>query len=415
MIYKVHNIKFIKISAILFLILTIVLNSGSVISKTSLNYITDFFLYVSLFFGLLYLLIFKPINLKVDLSLFIFMTLSYSILLSIIYNFSYFNFIYSLKILLVITFAFIFTKLIRFKSFIKGYILVLSFLTIVSLMSLFIIIVFGSHWLPIIENGNNVSYSTGLIFNFFNVDSNFQYKNMSVFWEPGVYASFLNIGLIFESYFKKNNESKLIILLFSIGILSTQSSAGYALLLLYVAMRLFEKRKYNYIVFFLFVITSFSLYFFMDYFVDFLLNWNYEIFYKFFSNDNITTGTRLNSPLLNYFIFMESPFFGEGFYNADEKYIYLMEYTKNIYYVVAQTSTSGFLLASLGILGSIYTIAWITSILKVKDYNVFIRLIMCTVFLLIINKEPHTTILVSYCILFYFLSYTSHKNEVGNE
>lgn len=71
--------------------------------------------------------------------------------------------------------------------------------------------------------------------------------------------------------------------------------------------------------------------------------------------------------------------------------------------MAAQTSTSTYFLAALGIIGLLYTVGWLAIL---GDHNLSIgeRIIILTCFLLILNKEPHSAILVTFMILFYFLS-----------
>ena len=123
-----------------------------------------------------------------------------------------------------------------------------------------------------------------------------------------------------------------------------------------------------------------------------------EIFGKFIASDGISS-SRFIAPKINLSIFMKQPLFGVGLSEATNMFIYLGESLG----VNHQTSTSTFYLASLGIMGSVFTFLWIFSIMKIRYLNISVRIIILTIFLVILNKEPHSSILVTNCILFNFL------------
>ena len=91
-------------------------------------------------------------------------------------------------------------------------------------------------------------------------------------------------------------------------------------------------------------------------------------------------------------MFSKSPIFGIGVEEAVE----------NIEYV-ADTSTSTYLLSIFGIFGGLYTLYWIVGILGIKNKNLMIKIMILIVALLILNKEPHQNILITWCFMFWGL------------
>jgi hypothetical protein len=396
------------IRAVVFFIIVscCILNSAYALNTTDHN-ISKEVLYATFIFFVFITIIKKEINVKMDNAIMFYIVLMMSFALSIFFNFSPTTVLFFFRIIMVVTVAFLITRYVDFKTFVKYYIKIVKFLTVTSLIAWITVAIIGAEWLPTIINRNDVTYHNGILFFFYNLDSGIQIRNMSVFWEPGIYASFLIIALVFETCFKEGKESKYNILLFILGLISTQSSAGYALFLLYICLRLSMSKGQLRFVTLTFVFGfSVIIYFFIDSISLWLLNWNYDIFYKFFSDQNATTGTRLYSPLLNLQIFSESPIWGQGFYKAERSYVELMVSTYSNYRVVAQTSTSALYMAAIGIMGAIYTLAWIISIIKLKTFGILTRIIIISIFLLIVNKEPHTSIITTYCILFYLLAYS---------
>lgn len=412
MIYKNYDKKSIKYFLYLVIICSCFLNSAYALNTTHLMFYSKIFLYIIAITLLILLSINSKMRITVDDSLKLYLMFFSFFIISLSFNFSLENAFYFFTIFLTITVAFMITRYIEFSMFVRIYIKVLKFLTFTSLIAWLIVNLIGTDLLPTITNSNGVTYYMGYFF-FFIETGNTTYSNMSIFWEPGIFASFLLIALVFETCFKEEKESKGNVFLFIIGLISTQSSAGLALLALYFAIKVFNSKSYmKFLTIFSIVSLSSLIIIWSDFFREWLLNWNYDLFYKFFSVENATTGTRLHSPLINLQIFSESPLLGKGFFEAEKQYIDLMNSTYNVLFVEAQTSTSGFYFASIGIFGLIYTGAWTLSILKNSSIGKLpTRILILLIFLLIVNKEPHTNIMITYCILFYMVDNSYKYNN----
>ena len=108
--------------------------------------------------------------------------------------------------------------------------------------------------------------------------------------------------------------------------------------------------------------------------------------------ENIADSSRIKAIEHNLKSFMSDPIFGVGISNAQ----------RNMRHV-ADTSTSTYLLSIFGLLGGLYTVCWIYGILKNVKKNLFVKILLLTIALIIVNKEPHHQILSSWCILFYLI------------
>lgn len=391
----------------------IIWNSGYALSKTSWN-IARPLLYVTVVACLIATVIKNngKIQMKCNLANMWYWWFVISFIISAVFNINKDNLKSALFMIILITTARAISRIITFETFVKVFITTMKLLTIISIVSFLIVNRIGPNWLPKILNYNGVTYYNGILFFFQYNDIGIISRCMSIFWEPGVYASFLIIALIFESCFKNEKESKLNIIIFITGIIFSSSSAGYLLLLLYIALRMSMNKGAKYIIAMVIsVVAAILIFIFANSLQNLLLQLNYDLFYKFFYSNNITSGTRIYSPLINFNIFLESPLFGVGFSTADTLYSMLMESYKSVYYVVAQTSTSTIFLASSGVLGLVYSFSLFFPVLKIKRLNLITRLIISAILLLIVNKEPHTSMLVTYCIMFYFIYYNLNEKK----
>lgn len=353
---------------------------------------------------LLFLNFNKPLIANSQLALYVILLLS--ILFSFISNGNYSFLNTNIKLVLIITFAYLFTKNVRFDNFIEYYVRVLKVIVFISLIGYVLInfeIILTS--LPVIENVNGVRYYNGIVFfslkDFgFNTPSGTG-RNIGVFWEPGLYASFLIIGLLFEIGFKKKF-SYYTIGFFLIALLTTLSTFAYLMLLLLLAFKV-GNRITKAQMFFVYGISAVVVIFlFLNY--EALLNYLYvlkpELFGKVVES-SISLTDRIESPLTNIKIFFDNPIFGAGLGKAETIFSNLTE--------AAQTSTSTFMVAAFGIFGISYTVFFVYGIMSLKMLNSYMRIIVIILILLIVNKEPHIFFTITYIILFYFLNVSREK------
>lgn len=217
-------------------------------------------------------------------------------------------------------------------------------------------------------------------------------RNISVFWEPGLYSTVLIYCIIFEiCSFKRNN---LRILIFILGILSSKSTFGIVCLILVIVFFLSKKmdiKGYN-ILYGIFLIMLFFLYIKFNEIVKFLAGYYPIVFEKIINNSDSITD-RLASPINNMKVFMNAPFLGNGIKTAEDLYLTIS--------YIPQLSTVTYYFAIFGIFGGVYIFFILKSIFSLEDCNKNMKMILFTIIFFIVNKEPHLYITITYIILFY--------------
>lgn len=302
--------------------------------------------------------------------------------------------------LFTISSAFAITYLYNFHEFSKYYLKFMKIITVISLIGYTLANsqILVNH-LPLLSNLNGVCYRVGLIFNYIDIIPE---RNCGIFWEPGLFASYLILALILEITKKKINIINISI--FLLGLLTAHSSAGYVLLVMVILLFFANKFNSNH--------NTYCVPQIICAVIITLLALNVEIFIRIFSLENNEYFTKLlpenllnSSRFLaishNLNIFLDNPFFGAGVTNLAETSMY-----------VADTSTSTYLLALYGLLGGVYSVLWIIGIFTQVNLNINSKIIISLIFLSILNKEPHLNIMLSWCLLFWLIksNKTFHKN-----
>lgn len=224
---------------------------------------------------------------------------------------------------------------------------------------------------------------------------------MGPFWEPGLFSSFLLFGLGLETIvfrFEKNRMWVVITLI--VGILFSQSAAGYLLLLLELFIWFQRNRKLHAIWNIVVVVIILTGLYFQDYITLLLYEINPDVFWKL-TTDSITGNTRYMSPIVCFKVFLENPVFGNGLSLAIEKYNLLKTTVGSNMTIDALTSTNVFFLSAFGLWGASYTIAWVAGIMKKKYLSIVVRMLLLVFFMIILNKEPHYNLMITYVVMFY--------------
>ena len=243
------------------------------------------------------------------------------------------------------------------------------------------------------SNINGTQYKTIFVCSWM-LNSN---RLMGIFWEPGLYASSAVIAIILAKKYLTGVEKIVSYVVLIIGVLLSQSTAGYILLALSLYFILFQRKEHKSIIDYIVLFVCVYLFFNYEHMVQMLLDMNPDIFWKL-SGNNLTTDTRLNSPLACLNIFKMNPITGVGLRYATD----LFSSLKNQYHMDALTSTSFFYLAAYGIWGLSYSaLNWLV-VFRRKSISFPIKIILLTITFLILNKEPHYSIAVTYVFLFYF-------------
>lgn len=282
-----------------------------------------------------------------------------------------------------------------FQDFLTVYLRVMTIVSVVSLIGYYLVNVgYGNLSLPIVYNINAVPYAVGGIF-FYIVS--IPHRNIGIFWEPGLFASFLILALVFELHYRQGRPRIVNIVLYVATVITTVSAAGYGLLLfvfttvLIRASVIVKNAKLRIIVRASVVALSIAL-----------LLYYPTVFELVGIADNSTIQrlaveamagqSRLLAVGHNLSMFLENPIFGNGFTESYSRVLY-----------VADTSTSTFMLSVFGILGIQYTLYWIYGVVKGKGRDMPIKILVALIILFIVNKEPHHNLVVSWCLMFYFI------------
>ena len=303
------------------------------------------------------------------------------------------------KYIALVLIAFYFVQQQTTEKISELFVNVMLILSIISLLFMLITVFYGEFTpISIVSTENSkVKYYNYLIFFKPNLLTNLIFRNQGVFWEPGLYASYLLIAMMLEINFSRNIKIWKIIILI-ITLFTTLSTAGILMLSLIILLYVerFIKKKYMYYLFVLAVMTIVIIgYFFKDNIIQYLVEFNPRLFFKLLSNET-TKMTRLYAPLLNLFIFLENPIFGAGYIGATE--IFQLEKMK--YYIDSQTSTNFYMLAALGTFGVLYTVWWLKSIFMNKSFSIITKIGIFLLIFIILNKEPHNELLLTWVILF---------------
>lgn len=259
--------------------------------------------------------------------------------------------------------------------------------------------------LPRMINSNESEYTVGYIFNYI---TRMPERNCGVFWEPGVFASFLCTAMLYEILFSSQKIRVLRIVLYSVGIYTANSSAGFALWAVCM-LSLLTKRKNSQEVHNLHSVLSaivFGCALFAIANVDSIISmtiFKNNPYLAKLSSEHIASSERGFAFTHNIGIFAEHPLFGAGFKITDS----LMQH-------YADTSTTTYFMSLFGIMGVSYTVFWIIAVSRQKKLNLYSKILVLIVILSIINKEPHGLILFTWCTLFYLLSTERNKDACRN-
>ena len=239
-------------------------------------------------------------------------------------------------------------------------------------------------------------------------------RAMGVFWEPGVFASMVILTMILELYFKKEKISLYRLVLYTVGVFLSGSTAGILILGILLIAYLWrrwglEKHWFPNLVFVVLVIFG-ALYY--EKVFELLYDLNPDIFGKLMETTSETTATRLNAPLVNLEIFLDSPVLGHGFTDAATLFADKMNVASDLN-IVAQTSTSTQMMASVGILGIAYTVGLVFPLFAGKKSGLgFVsRVAIAAIMLLVTNKEPHVYIALTWIMMFVFMMPAAQEIE----
>lgn len=284
----------------------------------------------------------------------------------------------------------------------KAYVWVMIFLSAMSLVA-FVFVVLGNFPpLPSMEaeNGKTV-YLNGIVFC---IDMVLNHgRSIGIFWEPSIMAGYINVALFFVLVMRIPCRKWGRFVLY-LALLATESSGGLIGFMFVVAGAVAQRGgKSGTLLALMAAVASLFFIAFYDQIEQALLNFNYEFFYKFFGgSESGTTQTRIDSPLVNLRIWHLSPLVGFGLDGTSALYK-IMRVDSSVTNM-AQTSTMALFLASFGILGISYTLAWVRALTRHKRLPIVSRVMGVALFVLFLNEVPCTQFVMPYILLFALLS-----------
>lgn len=315
-----------------------------------------------------------------------------------------YNYKYCISVIVFMFTAMTITKVIPFKEFGYVYIRAILAIAIISLVG-YGIVNYTSVQLPFISMSSvkeDVSYKIGFIYNYLPYQKD---RNCGAFWEPGLFSTHLVVAYLLTLKYKPT-KAVLYKAIFLLTILTTKSSAGYCLMILCLLLELTIRfcngisRKQTLFSFFVIVIVLFLALFVSaneDIMSTILLGSGSgggaaQIFSKL-RIENVFGSQRGSAVSFWLTQFIENPLLGRGFVGIKEQYIW-------------DTCTSFMFLGGCGILGATYIVAWIKGIVSIRNINASSKFLVFGIVFVILNKEPHAKILLTWMILFYLMSET---------
>ena len=296
-------------------------------------------------------------------------------------------------VVICITIGFAVVNFLTYERFVKIYKEMMLFLSVFSLFTLALWFIAPSviTALPVARQTTATYYNA--IFSIVS-SSTYSTRNIGMFWEPGAYAIFLNIALLFEMTDKKQSLIKMLI--FMLTIVTTLSTLGIICLANLVLVYIFGKeeniphyKRNKFIVLAISVATAVYIFYHGDYFI-------YHVFGKLTNNTdsytNISTSTRINAIIYPFKAFKESPFVGVG----------LNEFLRISREYCDSMATCTFLnwLAIYGIFGLIFVIPCVNIFLK-HGKTLISKIGLLIFAVLLFSTEAFLTIGFVYILVFY--------------
>lgn len=312
------------------------------------------------------------------------------------------NFFSNFKFLFLVFFCFTLVICYRPTVLIKLYMEIIYWVCVISLFGYFIVNGLALYEMfPLVYNSNDIAYRSA--FFFYSFDGFLSFRNIGVFWEPGVFATMIYFALMLDIYFKYNSY-KTFQLVLIVSLITTFSSAGFILFLLYLVFLVLNSSvRFNFKEVFLYVIVVSVLVAVTYTMMDIVSNVGVDpmrVFNKISSYED-NESHRLMSPTLSLNLFLEKPFFGWGMVDGMLKYVEIGN--------ISLTSTSTYYLMAFGVLGSLLIIIPIIFFSTMYSFSFLERMLLFVSYFFIQNKEPHVYFSLSYIVLFYMFIHLANS------
>ena len=376
------NKRIIDIILIVLYTLIIVLLSGTPFTTiyTSIGYLI-------LPFGFLAFLIlfFLSGTFKITKNNIFFVLLLVMVCFTMTINLEFLNF-FHIKLFMTICFSYYLCKKYSRTHVSKFIVDFMFWITLISLPLYFINnYLFPLSFFPVFTKINDV----GIVFNYL-----IQYpeRNCAIFWEPGIFASYISIALILLILSNEKKNRKFKYLVFFLGLISAHSSAGYVLgvmcLLLMLYKNLDDKLSFKTVFAIIFSIAVIVILISYEEILRITGLINNPYIEKLLI-DNVLTSSRFEALAANFVVFLKNPLFGAGINEVKEKLV-----------LCGDMATSTYLMSIYGILGILFTFILFYGIFTQKKINICSKIIVSFIMICIVNKEPHVLMPFIWFIIF---------------
>lgn len=370
------------------------LSSGHVYSVTKGN-LCDYLLFATLFFMIVRKILYKKTSVgKSTVHVFALITIAFVIdmLMNMLYNYSL---LYSIRFFSIIVYSYIFTTELDFDSFKNLYVKCMTIISAIAIVGF----VIGSlsnfyYTLPTITNVNGISYYDGIIF--FGMNDYSRGRNLGIFWEPGIFAIFIAIAILFI-LFDSRKIKKLQFGILLATLFSTLSTTGYFLMSICLVGLIYTRKKAGITKVILIILSVFFVIIgIINSSVIFsaLLSTFPRVFTKLIDNSPSTT-YRMDSIKYNLEIFSRSPIWGNGLIRTN---ILFSEMSMG-----SQTSTMTLYFAQFGLIGVIYVVSFYVAAIKYRKWTKGMSILFCIAWTIMLNVEIVTFFPLIHIISFYFI------------
>lgn len=370
-------------------------------------------MFAILLINVLYTNVYKQKKLNLNLKkMLVFLFMSILLMLNKVLTSDSSNFTFMLIILIAI--AFIFSELFSLDKFINYFTNIMIFLCVYSLLATYLAIsfptIFSKLFPSIYHSIKNMYFlDMGLCFVYI-PEHGMQFRNYSVFSEPGVFQFYILLSLILDIwYLKRIKYQNLRLVVYFVTLLSTFSTAGliigslvYAYYLFFSSINTRELKMNLSIIFFIFI-TIFTV----EYLVPGLFDLLKNSFSKLFG---VSIGgskySRIGSLIAYFTAWLERPFFGWGYESGirDIGEMFLSKYT------IDNTNTIFTNLGLYGIFyGGVYLVLFCKFFISKLNTKLITRIVALIAMMLSINNERFIDSTLIFIIIFYSLNKIMEK------
>lgn len=292
-----------------------------------------------------------------------------------------------LSILICIFFAVFLSYLSSIEEIARVFIAILSFLSVYSWVSNYILnnaVDAGLINAPVFSNGMHSFYNFG--FSCVPINHPQSYRNFGIFREPGVYQFFLIIGLILNNYFidwDKNWKYWVCNIVLSITMLTTFATGGIIEIALLFLVLFIDKKWYTKKQTWIIAGTLLSLLVIVSKYTEIDDNILYratQMIKKIFvTTPSSSGGVRYQSIIVDLQLFLQKPFFGEK--------LSVVMYAESLEF---NTTSTMILFAAYGIMaGCFHVLSWI-ALLWNRNRKAWLNLALLLIMFMSFNTQDLT-------------------------